>query len=61
LTSVVEEVLWSHAPVSAQVACRGSWFDTKAAFDVRACQVTTKERFDFNVNKSLSLRLRQVV
>jgi len=32
-----------------------------SALDVRARQVTTEERFDFNVEKSLSLRLRQVV
>ncbi|MFM6993169.1 MAG: hypothetical protein ACKOWD_18255 [Rhodoferax sp.] len=61
LTGVVEEVLWGQAAVGAQVARRGGRFDPKAALDVRARQVTTEERFDFNVEKSLSLRLRQVV
>ena len=61
LTGVVKEVLRGKTAVGAQVARRGGRFDPKSALDVCARQVTTEERFDFNVEKSLSLRLRQVV
>ncbi len=59
--SVIKKILRGEASIGAQIARRGSRFDSKTSLDVRARQITTKVRFDFDIEKSLFLRLSKVV
>lgn len=60
-SSVVDQVVGCQALVAGQISGRRSRPHAKSALNISTGQIPTEESFDFNIEKPLSLGLREAI